>query len=226
MSYCNYKKGDYLHARFIRDDFETYDKRGRLYAAEFFEWFGWQIEDFDRCEDGKVDFNKPDLRCFRDNREDILVEVGVKDDKLWKFTFEEIDVEARKLKYAQNFVDAFLFLAKGDGQEHYLLPMWLMNLAQESCGSEYCGHSGKFKSVKNSPNFQMPSHGCYRVRKWCQRGSSSIEDDFYRIPKKYVFHYLKDGKTGYTLKSSPDFSSLQKTESERCVRCQTKLLGC
>lgn len=225
MSYCNYKKGDYFHSRFNKNDFNTYDQVGRQYAASFFNHFGWHVENFDLNQDGKVDYNRPDLRCFRDGSSEILIEVGVKEDKLWKFTSEEIDVEARKLKYVKNFNDVFLFLVKGNGEEHYLLPMWLLDLAQESCGPEYCGHSGKFKSVKTSAGFQMPEHKCYRVRKWCQRSSGSIEDDFYRIPKKYVFHYVKQGEQ-YLLKSSPDFGSLQKHEEERCLRCQMKLLGC
>lgn len=103
--------------------------------------------------------------------------------------------------------------------------MWLLDLAQEACGNEYHGHQGKFKSVKSSVGFKMPEHGCYRVRKWCQRGSGSVEDDFYRIAKKYVFHYIKDEKQKYVLKSSPDFSLLEKHENERCRRCQMKLLG-
>lgn len=109
MSYLSYKKGDHLHARFDRNDFDTYDKLGRKYVTDFFSSFGWQVQDFDRGEDGKVDFNRPDLRIFRDDKEDILIEAGVKEDKLWKFTSEEIDVEARKLKYVKQFKDVFLF---------------------------------------------------------------------------------------------------------------------
>lgn len=226
MSHYSYKKGHHLHANFSKADHEAYDSLGRSFADDFFSSFGWKVKNFDLSEENKVDYNRPDLMCTRKNSKDILVEVGVKDQKLWKFTSEGIDVEARKLKYVKNFKDVFLFLARSDGQEHFIIPMWLLELAQDSCGVEYFGHPGRFRSVKTSENFSMPSHGCCRVRKWCQRGSSWIEDDFYRIPKKYAFHYVKKEERKYSLVGCADFSVLKKNENERCLRCQMKLLGC
>jgi hypothetical protein len=185
-----YERNGQKHSNFNSGRFEKYDQQGRDNLSQFFTYKGGKVKINDRKKDGTTDYTKADM----------LVEMGghtweaeaaVKSDSLWKFIKDGVDIETRKFKYLKNNNRrAVLVMSNSSNTELLVIPMECLLAAQNSCGKEYKGHRGRKGNVLNSEGFVMPPHGCHRVRKMCSDSYTGVtEEDFFRIPYKYVSHY-------------------------------------
>lgn len=184
-----YNKTGHIHGRFNSGRHGKYDALGRKNATDFFESMGWSVGDNDKNSQGETIFNEPDLKATKSGKADVFVEAAVKRSKLWKYLKEGVDIETRKLKYFKDGKLSYVGMSNEEGTEFILIPMDCLNKAQLDCGSEYKG-----QGVSSSSGFNMPAHGCHRVRKVCSKGfnQSGTTEDFYRIPYEYCPHYRKD----------------------------------
>ena len=183
MGETTYKRGNSIYGHFSPQRQKEMEAIGRDNAKLYFEQLGAVVSANDVDENGKLDYNKPDLKAIT-KKSCIFIEAATKGDDIWKYIYQGVDVEKRKLKYG----DMLLFMSKKDGTEAVIIPGKCLRLAQDSCGEEYFG-----QGVTTSENFVMPEHRCHRVRKRCRQpnGNYAVED-FYRIPYEYVLHLKKE----------------------------------
>jgi len=179
-----YQKNGVLCGHFSRKRQLDLEDIGRDQAEAYFTWLGAQILPNDKVA-GTIDYEKADFKVILPNQEVLLVEAATKASDIWHYVFEGVDIECRKLKYIKQLGPQKLVVAmtKQDGSELLLIPGMTLHKATE-CGMEYKGQ-GK---IKSSNNFKMPEHGCHKVRKFCRGPGGGTEEDFYRIPFKYVTH--------------------------------------
>jgi len=204
-----YIKDGHVHGRFNPTRFGRYDQLGRDLAITFWNQKGWVAETHDRDQNNKLLWQNTDLRVTQNDRF-INIEAAVKRDNLWKFVHSGVDVETRKLKYVKQGERAFVSMGDyleidsmvSGGSNMLLIPMDCLVAAQKDCGKEYLGQG----SVLSSASFDMPEHGCHRVRKRCKRGfgQTGEAEDFYRIPYEYVAHYKRDSSGTYQPISVPE----------------------
>lgn len=174
-----------IHKNHDRNLFEEFDQLGRDKARACWQNQGWHVYDHDRLPNGTVVFDKTDLVAVKDNMI-VLLEAEIKSDNCWAYVRSGVDVPQRKLKYLKSNYKCVVCMSMKTGNQSMIIPMKYLLLAQNSCGEEYYGH-GK---VQTTPNFVMPSHKCYRVRKncWDERNKKWYLDDFYRINYSYITH--------------------------------------
>lgn len=201
-----YTRNGQLHSHFDRQRKDELEAIGRDAGRELFEWYGGTVEDNDVKEDGTLDWQRADLKVTFNDGRNLLVETATKSDNIWHYTKQGVDVETRKLKYIRQMGAEKLVVSmtRQNGSEILLIPGVCLKAAADDCGDEYLGHG----SIANSPNFQMPSHGCHRVRKNCKKKGGGWEvNDFYRIPYKFVTHIevLTPGKNYRILKKKEPF---------------------
>ena len=185
-----YVKNGHIHGRFNSVRFGRYDQLGRDLAIAFWNQKGWQAETHDRGENDELLWQNTDLRMNRNDRF-INIEAAVKRDSLWKYVHCGVDIETRKLKYIKEGERAFVAMSDymeansvvSGGANMLLVPMECLMAAQRDCGKDYLGQG----DVLSSQKFNMPEHGCHRVRKRCRRGygQTGEAEDFYRIPYEY-----------------------------------------
>jgi hypothetical protein len=187
---ATYNKKGHIHGKFDQTRWNTYDGIGRNNAKEFWEQKGWDIGDYDKSEDGDLRYDHTDLRATK-GKSELYVEAAVKRSDLWKYAKEGVDIETRKLKYVKEGNKAVVNMSDESGDQMMVIPMECLKAAQDSCGDEFKGQGG----VLTSDGFEMPDHGCHRVRKRCRKGvgQTGEPEDFYRIPYEYVAHYRKIG---------------------------------
>lgn len=191
---ATYTKNGHIHGSFNGNRHDKFDGIGRSNAKSFWEEKGWSIGDYDK-EPGsvKIKFDHTDQRATK-GQSVVFVEAAVKSSYLFKFIRggnpnNGVDVETRKLKYIKDGDKAVVCMSDEKGGDMLIIPMECLKLAQESCGTEFKGHG----DIRTSSDFQMPEHGCHRVRKRCRRGfeQTGEPEDFYRIPYEYVARYRK-----------------------------------
>jgi len=178
-------KNGHIHGSFSQTRFKKYDGIGRANTSKFWESKGWEIKDYDKDNDDKVQFDRTDQIAFK-GQQTVYVESAIKSSKLWKWIKDGVDVETRKLKYVKLGNKAYVSMSTEDGDQFLIIPMKCLKMAQDDCGNDFYGHR-----IPSSSGFKMPEHGCHRVRKHCRQGfdQSGEPEDFYRIPYKYVAHY-------------------------------------
>lgn len=204
-----YLKDGHLHGRFNPTRFGRYDQLGRDLAIVFWGQKGWAAETHDRGSNDELLWQNTDLRMTQNGRF-LNIEAAVKRADLWRFVHAGVDVETRKLKYIKDGERAFVAMSDysdlngvvSGGINILLIPMECLVAAQRDCGSNYLGQG----DVLSARGFEMPEHGCHRVRKRCKRGlgQTGEAEDFYRIPYEYVAHYRKDAQGTYRPISLPE----------------------
>lgn len=180
-----YTKKGHIHGNFNLNRFSKYDGIGRANTSKFWGAYGWTLKDNDKNADDSVKFDCTDQIAVKEQNT-ICVESAIKREKLWQWIKDGVDVETRKLKYVKMGTKAYVCMSTESGDQYLIIPMKCLQMAQDSCGDSYQGHR-----ISSSPCFEMPEHGCHRVRKHCRQGyeQSGELEDFYRIPYKYVAHY-------------------------------------
>lgn len=197
-----YIKNGHIHGNFNKLRNDNFEKIGRIVAIKFLEQKNYKVESFDKDEKENIIWNNTDLIAIKEN-EKIHVEAATKRSDLFRFVSEGVDIETRKLKYIRDDVKSYILMCdyieldnkKFDcGNELLIIPMICLKIAQESCGEEFYGHG-----VPSSEKFVEPQHGCIRVRKQCRKGfgQNNTIEDFYRIPYKYITHYMKEENDKY-----------------------------
>lgn len=186
-----YTRSGHIHGHYNAGRGGKYDGKGRQHAREFLGQLGYSVEDYDKDATGKTIYTNPDLKATKQQEDGtekvVLVEAAVKRASLWKYVKDGVDVESRKLKYISGQT-TYIAMSDDDGENMLLIPMEWLQQAQQSCGDEFYG-----QKTPGSENFQMPEHGCHRVRKLISQGynqSGSVED-FYRIPYNKCKHFRK-----------------------------------
>ena len=190
-----YFKNGHIHGRFNKIRNDSFDEIGKIAATKFLNQKNYKVDVFDKDEKQNIIWNNADLIATK-NDETFHIEVSVKRYNLFKYVKDGVDVETRKLKYFNENVKSYIlmcdYIQKDNnqfscGNELLVIPMICLKLAQESCGEEFYGHG-----VPSSEKFVEPEHGCIRVRKQCKKGlgQNNTIEDFYRIPYKYINHYI------------------------------------
>ena len=181
-----YTRKGHIHGNFNRNRFTKYDGVGRSNTAKFWVQQGWEIKDYDKDEGSDdVQFDRTDQIATK-GKKTVYVESAIKSPRLWKFAVDGVDVETRKLKYVKLGEVSYVDMSTDEGDQHMLIPMKCLQMAQDDCGSSFYG-----QGTISTADFEMPEHGCHRVRKRCRQGYEQTGEleDFYRIPYKYVAHY-------------------------------------
>lgn len=204
-----YTKNGHIHGHYNPVRGGMFDQLGKDLACSFWEQHGWTSHTHDRNENNELLWQNTDLRMTI-NGTFLNIEAAVKRDNLWKFIRSGVDVETRKLKYVKEGERAFVAMAdyrmdygKAVGGDNMLLiPMECLVAAQRDCGDQYQGMG----DIRPSSGFQMPEHGCVRVRKRCRSGygQTGEAEDFYRVPYEYVAHYRRDASGRYVKIKSPE----------------------
>jgi len=197
-----YIKKGIKSSHFNKERHEIYDSLGRKNAKKFFKTKGFTLKTNDKDIEGNLIYYKTDLIAVKDTDSNVVfpLECSIKRTDLWHYIFSGVDVELRKEKYGEN---GYNCMSNNEATEVLIIPLKYVSLAIKSCGIEYAGGG---RGVKDSPNFIMPKHGCHRVRKKCIKGVAQTgeEEDFARIPYKYIYHFKKSGK-GYILYHKPKY---------------------
>ena len=204
-----YTKNGHIHGYFNSERHSKFEHIGRCAVTKFWQSKGWNVCVNDIDQDGEVVKNRADL-VIELNKKQILMEAATKRSDLFKYIESGVDVETRKLKYRREGQKAFVAMCDyyldennvaHEGNEMLLIPMECLEYAQKDCGDEYKGQGKVISSTK----FNMPDHGCHRVRKQCRNGfkQTGKAEDFYRIPLGYVAHYRKNEKGNYNLIRKP-----------------------
>ena len=195
---ATYNRKGHIHGRFDKGRFDEFDGVGKANTREFFEARGWVVDVHDKNESDDTIFDHTDLKATK-GKKTLYIEAAVKRADLWKHIkpgspHTGIDVETRKLKYIKGGEVAYVDMSNGkQNDERLMIPMDCLKAAQESCGDKYKGQG----DILSSEGFEMPEHGCHRVRKRCRKGlnQSGEPEDFYRITYEYAAHYRKvDGE--------------------------------
>jgi hypothetical protein len=183
-----YKINGALCARFNAEREAKYDLLGRNYTTRFFAKDSNCLLFDNDMVDGVRDYSRSDMR-LEIGDEKYFIEVAIKLNIHFGHISQGVDVEWRKLKY---FVDpkihSYVLMFSDLYNQMCIINSRCLSYAQRDCGEEYYGQKGREYSVQTSPNFQMPIHGCHRVRKWCEYKGEWTKEDFFRIPYKYVPH--------------------------------------
>lgn len=182
-----YNSNGKLVAHYNQQRGEAFDSKGKELAKRFFSIRDGIVEDNDKDEDGNHDFTKTDLKVYFPHlNKTIFVEAEVKSAKNWEYIEEGVDIPIRKIKYAeQHEHDGYFFMVKDPPDEVLLIPMSAFMKAIKDCGDEYLGKG----AVPTTLNFELPNHGCHRVRKACNTVNRRGVEDFVRIPLNHIKRY-------------------------------------
>ena len=190
-----YFKNGHIHGHFNKTRNDNFDEIGKIAAIKFLEQKNYKVNNFDKDKKENIIWNNTDLIATKDGQT-FHIEASAKRWDLFKYVKSGVDVETRKLKYIRENVKSYILMCdyiKNNnnqfvcGNELLVIPMICLKKAQESCGQEFYGHG-----ILSSEKFIEPEHGCIRVRKKCKKGlgQSNTIEDFYRIPYKYIIHYV------------------------------------
>lgn len=181
-----YEVNGILSAHFNAERDKENDLLGRSFVRKFFEKdSNYLLFDNDKV-DGVRDYSKSDMR-LEIGKSIFYLEVAIKTNKHWGFVSQGVDVECRKLKYFMDSkISSSISMFSDLNNQQLIIDSKYLLAAQKDCGQEYYGQWGRQYSVRSSPNFQMPVHGCHRVRKYCEYKGKWTKEDFYRIPYKYL----------------------------------------
>lgn len=204
-----YQKNGHLHGKFHEDRNSKFEKIGRYAAMDFSKQKGFEVENYDRDKEGVLLWDRTDL-IITDGKVQIHLEAATKRSNLFSYIYDGVDIETRKLKYLRKNIKSFVAMCdyvvdKSNnfvaGKEMLIIPMNCLQVAQDDCKDEFAGQG----AVSHSQKFQMPLHGCHRVRKKCSQGYKQVGDleDFYRIPYSYIAHFRKDNLGHYIQISKP-----------------------
>ena len=180
----SYTNGKYLNSHFDSTRQIKREGIGRDCTKEFWEQLGFTVEENDIDENGDMDYTASDFYGYNQDIK-LSIEAETKAVALWKYIKEGLDIPARKLKYldsakknGRKFVHT---MVRGDGNEILITNQEYFELARD------------YPYTKNvDREFKVPEHGCYIIRKKCNRYDGRIEyNDFIRIPYKYLKHMKK-----------------------------------
>lgn len=191
-----YTSGGRVHSHFDPARKEK-EHIGRNAAIRLFrDLYKCKVTDNDVSDSGGRRYTTPDLLATFPDGTELPVEAAGKTWEDWRYIKSGVDVECRKLKYTKHgwmqicMAKAFFDEPDLPPPELLLIPGICLQAADESCGKTYLGHG----NIKDHPDFVMPDHGCHVVKKMCKTKSGWEENDFFRVPYKYVTHitYNKD----------------------------------
>ena len=183
-----YTKNGHLHGKINHERLAYFDIIGRDAARNFFTQKGWTASTNDRDDQGNLVFSRTDLKVLRNNTE-LHIEAATKRSNIFKFIYQGVDIETRKLKYFTENQNAFISMCDYYGEKPNF-----------HCGNEllliHCKYL--FLADKNLSE-------CKRIEKNCKNGLNQTGDleSFYRIPYKFLWHFNKDHSGLYKLKNKP-----------------------
>lgn len=167
-----YQNQGYTHSCFSRPRHSQYDSLGKQNAKKFFSsFYNTELIPYD------TKLNRPDFICGIDEVP-VLVEVEIKENGIWKYIFEGVDIPLRKLKnleYAkESNMELWHFMSNPDATKIIITPDTALWLAENS-------NVIKNDNDKNS-DIKIPKHKCYKVYKKCKTFDKSTENNhFFRI---------------------------------------------
>ncbi|MHA1949691.1 MAG: hypothetical protein ACW99G_07235 [Candidatus Thorarchaeota archaeon] len=190
-----YEKDGHQHSRFANRDGSS----GESITQNLWEYLGYEVKRND-IQDGVMDYEAAD---FVGTREDhtLYIEAEGKADSLWHHIENGLDIPLRKGKYfknvgAKNFIHT---MVQKESQQEIVLTLGIFLEAASKCKGYYA--HGK---VPTDPTFIMPHHGCCIVRKNCKTSNGWEQNDFFRIPYRYLGRYVKS-KNCWKLVKRPEF---------------------
>lgn len=143
----------------------------------------------DLHKNGDIDWRKPDVKAL--SKDGLLYRIEGETKNVKGFTLAQTSGNLhtlwRKKKFLSNLDGVprsryMHFTARMDGLALFCIPPAIIELAYSHPGL------GGFGRIPPSPDFVMPSHGCYQFDKWCiQDDDKTYEiESFINVPIKYL----------------------------------------